>query len=188
MGLAGHGGYNADVYWMTASIEGKEEKREVDRAFIQKQLGRYGIWGMKEHLKEKILFTWGDGVYFAPEKLKREPLQESPLHSWVLDSGIEYKKTYQYCSAVHFLLLLGIFLSIFCNVLRKGDVQEALAVQIAVFGLFLFLLIWETRSRYLVNFVPMFILLGIDGGQELGRYLKKAFRKHEDGEGVWKKV
>lgn len=187
MGLAGHGGYNADVYWMTASIEGKEEKREVDRAFIQKQLGRYGIWGMKEHLKEKILFTWGDGVYFAPEKLKREPLQESPLHSWVLDSGIEYKKTYQYCSAVHFLLLLGIFLSIFCNVLRKGDVQEALAVQIAVFGLFLFLLIWETRSRYLVNFVPMFILLGIDGGQELGRYLKKAFRKHEDGEGVWKK-
>ena len=38
-------------------------------------------------------------------------------------------------------------------------------MQIAVFGLFLFLLIWETRSRYLVNFVPIFILLGIDGIQ-----------------------
>ena len=40
-------------------------------------------------------------------------------------------------------------------------------MQIAVFGLFLFLLIWETRSRYLVNFVPIFILLGIDGIQEI---------------------
>ena len=36
-------------------------------------------------------------------------------------------------------------------------------MQLAVFGLFLFLLIWETRSRYLINFVPIFILLGLDG-------------------------
>ena len=49
-------------------------------------------------------------------------------------------------------------------------------MQIAVFGLFLFLLIWETRSRYLVNFVPIFILLGIDGIQGIRSLLpvKKA--------------
>lgn len=173
MGLAGSGGYNADVYWMTASVEGKEEKKAVDRAFIHEKLAEYGFSGMREHLKAKILVTWGDGVYFAPEKLKREPLQESPLHPWVLYDGAEYGKTYCYCNGVHLLLLLGILLSVCSNFLGRDAVREALAVQLAVFGLFLFLLIWETRSRYLVNFVPMFIFLGIDGTQRILQYLHR---------------
>lgn len=180
MGLAGSGGYNADVYWMTASTEGKAEKREVDRTFIRKQLEEYGAWGMAEHLKAKVIITWGDGVYFAPEKLKREPLQESPLHPWVLYDGAEYGKTYCYCSAVHLLLLAGILLSLICNLLHKGELREIQAMQLSVFGLFLFLLIWETRSRYLVNFVPVFILLGIDGVQEMGQCLKGVV-------GIWTK-
>lgn len=163
MGLEGSGGYNGDIYWMTASVEGKEEKTAVDREFIRRRLKEYGFAGLRNHLKEKILFTWGDGVYFAPEKLKRDPLQESMLHPWVLYNGERYGKTYRYCSAVHLLLILGMLLSVVSNFLDMGECREAQAMQIAVFGLFLFLLIWETRSRYLINFVPVFILLGIDG-------------------------
>lgn len=170
MGLVGNGGYSSDVYWITASTEGKEAKKEVDRGFIREKLGEYGARGMRQHLQTKILFTWGDGVYFAPEKLKREPLQESPLHTWVLYDGANYGKTYQYCSAVHWLLLFGVLLSVLCNFLERGEGREAQAMQIALFGLFLFLLIWETRSRYLVNFVPVFILLSIDGIWGIIRY------------------
>ena len=173
MGLEGSGGYNGDIYWMTASVEGKAEKIAVDREFIRKRLGEYGIGGMGSHLKEKILFTWGDGVYFAPEKLKRDPLQESPLHPWVLYDGANYGKTYRYCSAVHWMLLLGVFLSVLYNFLERGERREAQAMQIAVFGLLLFLLIWEPRSRYLINFVPIFILLGIDGIWGILRYIDR---------------
>ena len=95
----------------------------------------------------------------------------------MLYDGAQYGKTYRYCSAVHLLLLGGVLLSVVCTFLRKGEIREIQAVQLAVFGLFLFLLIWETRSRYLVNFVPLFILLGIDGGQEAARYLKTVFRE-----------
>lgn len=163
MGLEGSGGYNGDIYWMTASVEGKAEKAAVDRKFIQKKLKEYGFTGMCSHLKEKILFTWGDGVYFAPEKLYRDPLKESPLHAWVLYYGEDYTKTYRYCSAFQMLLLFGILLSVIRNFFDKKSRREIQAMQLAVFGLFLFLLIWETRSRYLVNFVPVFVLLGIDG-------------------------
>lgn len=163
MGLTGSGGYNADVYWMTASVEGKEEKKAVDRAYIREKLDEYGVAGMLRHLKDKIFFTWGDGVYFAPEKLRRDPIKESPLHSWVLYDGADYSKTYLYCSGVQILILAGILLSVLGNFLGRGEIKEIQAMQIAVFGLFLFLLIWETRSRYLVNFVPVFFLLGIDG-------------------------
>jgi hypothetical protein len=135
----------------------------VDKAFIREKLEEYGVTGMLQHLKQKILFTWGDGVYFAPEKLKRDPMQESPLHSWFLYDGANYQKTYRYCNAVQLLLLGGILLSLLKNIRRRGQVREIQAMQLAVFGLFLFLLIWETRSRYLVNFVPVFVLLGLDG-------------------------
>ena len=127
---------------------------------------------MVKHLEDKIQFTWGDGVYFAPEKLKREPVKESALHSWVLYDGRDYQKTYMYCSAVQLLLLAGILLSVLRNFLEKGRVREVQAMQLAVFGLFLFLLIWETRSRYLVNFVPVFLLLGMDGMQGLYRLIR----------------
>lgn len=165
MGLEASGGYDADIYRMTASVEGKAEKTAVDRQFIREKLKEYGFKGMCIHLADKILFTWGDGVYFAPEKLYRDPLKESPLHSWVLYYGENYAKTYRYCNGVQLLLLLGILLSLIRNIFEKGSIREIQAMQIAVFGLFLFLLIWETRSRYLLNFVPVFILLGIDGIQ-----------------------
>ena len=128
---------------------------------------------MLEHLKDKIEFTWGDGVYFAPEKLKREPVKESPLHSWVLYDGADYSKTYLYCSAVQLLLLAGILLSVLRNFLERGKIREIQAMQLAVFGLFLFLLAWETRSRYLLNFVPVFLLLGVDGAQGAAGWLKR---------------
>ena len=131
---------------------------------------------MAEHLRKKIRFTWGDGVYFAPEKLKRDPIKESWLHAWVLYDGVNYSKTYKYCNAVQLLLLGGILLSVLANFRRRGETREIQAMQIAVLGLFLFLLLWETRSRYLVNFVPIFILLGIDGMSELENFLRKRIR------------
>lgn len=170
MGLENNGGYSANVYWMTASVEGKEEKKAVDKEFIREKLEEYGEAGLLQHLKRKAVFTWGDGVYFAPEKLKRDPLRESGLHAWFLYDGGKFSKTYRYCSAFQLLLLFGVLLSAAGNFFRKGERREIHAMQLAVFGIFLFLLIWETRSRYLVNFVPVFVLLGIDGLQGLEEY------------------
>lgn len=178
LGLVDSGGYNADVYWMTASTEGKAEKQAVDREFIQQKLEEYGISGMVDHLREKVIFTWGDGVYFAPEKLQRDPLKTSWLHNWVLYNGRDYTYTYRYCNAVQLLILGGILLSLLRNFVKKGNPREMQALQLSVLGLFLFLLIWETRSRYLVNFVPVFLLLGLDGMQEIrNRLLSLSERK-----------
>ncbi|MCI8333536.1 MAG: hypothetical protein HFH25_03005 [Lachnospiraceae bacterium] len=184
MGLENNGGYSADVYWMTASVEGREEKIATDREFIREKLEEYGGTGLLQHLQRKAVFTWGDGVYFAPEKLKRDPLQENWLHAWFLYDGGNYAKTYRYCSAFQLLLLFGILLSAAGNFFRKGERREIHAMQLVVFGIFVFLLIWETRSRYLVNFVPIFVLLGIDGLQgveEQGTRIVNRVRERHHG-------
>ena len=139
---------------------------------------------MAEHLRAKVVFTWGDGVYFAPEKLKRDPVKESALHSWVLYDGADYPKTYLYCSAVQLLILAGILLSVLRNFFEKGRVREIQAMQLAVFGLFLFLLLWETRSRYLVNFVPVFFLLGLDGALKIREWALTLYTEKIRGKGL----
>ena len=43
--------------------------------------------------------------------------------------------------------------------------NEALAfLRVAVFGLVLFLLVWETQARYLVSFLPIFLLCAVEAG------------------------
>ena len=39
--------------------------------------------------------------------------------------------------------------------------ERGVAIRLACFGLLLFLLIWEARSRYLVNFLPLYLLCAL---------------------------
>ncbi|MDO5794917.1 MAG: hypothetical protein Q4Q00_12110, partial [Turicibacter sp.] len=45
---------------------------------------------------------------------------------------------------------------------KEKSVFEIL-LSIALFGTFLFLLIWETRSRYLILYLPLMMLLSVYG-------------------------
>ena len=47
-----------------------------------------------------------------------------------------------------------------------------LILTISIFGLFLFLLIWEAQSRYLINFIPIFLLTGYLGVIGLRNFIK----------------
>ena len=53
-------------------------------------------------------------------------------------------------------------ISAFRSIIRPS-VNENVLFRGVVFAIFVFLLIWETRSRYLYNFTPAFILLAVDG-------------------------
>ena len=45
---------------------------------------------------------------------------------------------------------------------------------IAIFGLAVFLLLWENRSRYLLTYVPIMIMLEVNGIEKLSKIkLKK---------------
>jgi len=41
-----------------------------------------------------------------------------------------------------------------------------------MFGLLLFLLMWETRSRYMLNYIPIYILITISGIIDLSKNTK----------------
>ena len=67
---------------------------------------------------------------------------------------------------------------------RKRRVDPATFFRIAVFGMVLFFLIWETNARYPFNFTPLYMLLATEGicafakrmenSRLLGRFCKTA--------------
>ena len=109
-------------------------------------------------LKEKISFTWGDGTYYAPNKLRREPINTNNMQEYVIG---EKNQAYIYLSQfVHIVILIGITISGVMSYKRYDVIK---GIQICIFGVFLFLILWETRSRYLVCYLPLVIVCAMDG-------------------------
>ena len=66
-----------------------------------------------------------------------------------------------FCQAVQVIILALIVVS-GIKLFKEKSVFEIL-LSIALFGTFLFLLIWETRSRYLILYLPLMMLLSVYG-------------------------
>lgn len=178
MGLAGEGGYNEEDHFFSAEFEDVESRQKANREVIADRLEAYGPVGLAQHLQRKIAYTWGDGTYFAPRKLALYPVYQTPLHQWVLPDGQYYPIYFGIAQACQALLLLLLFGGALAQaVKRRPKIDLVWAGRLAAFGLALFLLMWETRSRYLVNFAPVLVLAAAFGLLELYGACSKAFHK-----------
>jgi len=154
MGLTDNGGYNASdaVYAEYMKDFDKERNEEINiiKERIKEYIDNKTIYSF---INRKLTYTWGDGTYYAPVKLLREPINKGVYHE-ILKS----KELYYICTSYHLLLLIMMIMSCFN---RKNDIN--MIGKISLIGLVLFLLIWETRSRYLVNYIPIIILVSLEG-------------------------
>ncbi len=160
MGIKGNGGYNPDDYALTTSIEGVEARKEMNWAEIKTRLSNYGVSGYLSFLAVKIEVMWLDGTYYAPFKLAAEPLHTNALSQIFRTDGTYYNQYYLFGVGAQLALLLLMIWG-----MRSPRTLVSM-LALSVFGLFFFLLIWESRSRYLINFTPLFLLLaqgGLDG-------------------------
>ena len=66
----------------------------------------------------------------------------------------------------------------------KPDVNIMTLFKGIIFAAFIFFLIWETRSRYLYNFTPLFMLVAVDGLDfvvtEFSNIIKRITGKNSD--------
>lgn len=156
MGMVGDGGFNKDEFRYTISFKSYDEKIAADKERIKEHINNYDLKGFSDHIRKKTAFTWSDGKYYSYHHLKSA--ENKPLRYFV-NNG---KKFGALCSAIHFSMLFLMLIS-FLHGFTKRHIDLMFMIRMLVFGLGLFLLIWETRSRYLINFVPLFVLVSADG-------------------------
>lgn len=178
MGLNGVGGYERADSAYTESFPSKEEKIEANTEQIRERLGEKGFFGNLWHFGRKTVWTWMDGTYYISYYLA-DYRQHTLLHEFILFDG-RYRFLYFALSGGYQMFWLLAMAYSGLNACRKRRKDFTTLLRIAVFGLWLFLLIWETNSRYPFNFSPLYLLLVTDGtAAMLTRYRERKNAKEE---------
>ena len=105
--------------------------------------------------------TWGDGTYFVFREGTIIKHTNSKLWELILKDGAYYRYFYYYSQGFHLAVLTLLMVSLVIGIVN-GKINAVLLFKIALFGLFLFLLIWETKSRYILQFAPLLLLISAD--------------------------
>lgn len=141
---------------------------------------------MLTHLEQKAVWTWEDGTYYIAHHIENPLYGRNILHEFVLNDGIYHFGYYTYCCGYQLFLIAMMAVSAFGAMFRRR-VDEHVVFRGVVFAIFVFLLIWETRSRYLYNFTPAFIILAVDGLATIKDGLDFVLSKIKAGSGANKK-
>ncbi len=137
MSLHGRGGYCGEDFRYTLSFVGYGNKINADMLRMTEKLSEMGVTGFLMHLSEKTAYTWRDGTYMTGYYNKYRFLESNIFYIIV--------------SALHFRMLYRIS--------RKYITGKFNISEITLIILSMFLLVWETRCRYLVSFFPLLILI-----------------------------
>ncbi len=160
MGLEGEGAYNPGDYEFTRSFTDPQERDNALRKEIINRISEKGVGGMAQLYKAKIIRCIGNGTLGLSDFLDDNPKAESPLHQYILYSGSKYESYKRLCNIVFYSLLL---LAAFYPVRSGRKETEGFAPALALCGIIVFLMHWETSPRYITNYVPVIILLAAGG-------------------------
>lgn len=173
IGLKGLGHYNQADSEYTHKFSNKELKTSANIYKIKRRINKYGLKGTIRHLAKKAVWTWEDGTYYISHHIEN-PIHKNRLHDYVLQNGNSHFIFYEYSCAFQLFIILMMIISA-VKAFFNPRLNFTSLLRIIVFGVFLFFLIWETRSRYLYNFTPLFIMLAVDGLFGLSGFLKRKF-------------
>ncbi len=173
------GAYHGEDVDATRAIAGKREKTEYHLTVIRQRLADYGVAGFLKHLYQKYVWITTDGTFFYGGEghfhrdiPKEETGLRGLLQNFTYCETPFYQQFYgQYLHALWAFLLLG-NIGLAVSSLRRRGMGMEFVMQLSLFGLFLFLMLFEARSRYLFLYLPFFVLLasrGLSKTADLGR-------------------
>lgn len=171
-----YGGYNVHDYDKTESFATGKDAQKYNIKEYMNRVNKMGFVGYAEFLTKKSVNIWADGYYFSNVKLGISPINNNTiLRKFLLqDSTTKYFGIY-FTQGVNFSFLIALIIGAVLKV--KDKCEEVDYVRLAIIGIMIFLLFWEGRSRYLVNYIPIFIFIIVEFYNLI--YIKLYRRKYE---------
>lgn len=156
------GGFSIDDYKHSLSISGYENKKKSEVSRIKQRVSDFGPSGLMKFLfVTKLSRTWANGSMMVQYYGSLGGLTDSFLQKEVYSrNGSFYNKFQNYFQIGIFIILFGIFIGSLLFNSRNINVDF---VNISIFGLMLFELIWECNARYIYCFIPLFIISATNG-------------------------
>ncbi|MCM1536426.1 MAG: glycosyltransferase family 39 protein [Clostridium sp.] len=161
LGSAGDGSYLDNSEFADACIGtvGKEAKRELARTYIKEQeLFSPGHW------KRKIRYNFATGL-FGLIDFHDDPAGRGYdfFNDWGTYGGYVAMLTTGYFFAI--LVLGAVSCCLVLRGIKRGQAPHMteLTAQLTIFGLILFLMMWEANNRQLYNHMPWLAMIGAFG-------------------------
>lgn len=150
---------------LSKSIRFKEERREAQLEVIRQRLEAYGVGGFLEHMRRKSLvifndgtFAWGhEGGFFDLVCEDKDAVVAPFLKSLYYTYGSRYCILATICQ-MFWLAVLALAAGL--AFIRKEDKLNTTLV-LSLVGIILFNYLTEARARYLILYVPFFIIAAI---------------------------
>lgn len=164
MGLGTTGGYRQVYVDYTISFPTYDEKVDGTVEAIKDRLSERGVHGTFEHIVvTKMARTWGNDHFAGADYAHRYSVYpDTWMHDVFTQDGEKEFIRDIYTSIYHVIMLTGILLSA-VFVAKRKTADRLLFARIALFGMILFMMIWECNSRYLLIFSPVLLLCACDG-------------------------
>ena len=158
MSMHGDGAFNAADRQFAWSFATKEEKETAIRAQIQQQMQSYTPASFAVFLNQKAVRSFGSANMEYDFTAANSPMQQGFFVECISKGG----RWYEACGIVTQGWHIAVYLlCIACAIhaFRRKN-HAAFVPLVSLFGLLLFLLIWEASQRYLVNYTAMAVLCG----------------------------
>ncbi len=166
LNLAVHsnGRYNNEIFALS-QIENPEQRNQALSDELKACINEKSLLDWFSLVETKSTIAFGDGTYAQSDFLDDNPLNYGFLQSTLLYSSENYYTYSTACTGIFAAILLLMLLS---SSRRQND-SFTLISQISVFGIWLFLMLWEINSRYITTFIPFIFICAVAGTERLHR-------------------
>ena len=159
MGLNGDGSFNVDDRYYAWSFATKEEKEENIKQQIAYRLGQHTPVTFLQHLNQKGVRSFGSGNMEYNFTISNSPVRQTYLVQCVSPGTDSFVWMGNIVQGWHIMLFLLVIASAVIS-LKKGDFTLFLPI-LSILGLYLFLLLWESSQRYLINYMCMYVVCAV---------------------------
>ncbi|MFI6828217.1 hypothetical protein ACIBG5_14025 [Kribbella sp. NPDC050241] len=158
-----YGGFDREVNRRTWA-KSHDEQNRISRHYIEQAWDRRGPVGTARFMASKMLFLWGDGMFWA--RGEGTDMDVPPLrHGWQSDlvAAVNTPNGAAYAVRVHVAQVLWVVLLMAAGwgLLRGRCRREVLLMAVTIAGIAAFTLLFLGRSRYLLGDVPVLIALAL---------------------------
>ena len=167
------GVYAEEDIEFAASFKTVEERNAAELLQAKERIKTMGFKGLLEHGKKKLLvcfndgsFAWGVDGSFSALVFETADKAALSIRSFYYKDGAHYGLFLNFMQALWLAVL-------FFNLFAAGGEprKELTACLVTLFGLVLYLLLFEVRARYVYIFAPVFLVIASCGFSNIENHL-----------------
>lgn len=168
-GKFAYGVFDQEDVVNTGSHPGKKNKIKYNLEEIKARLQNMGVTGYASFVYHKLnwilcdgsFFYGGEGAFHTSDPFAKGKIAEA-VQSFSYTTSENYYIYQSFLQAMWILVQAGIVVSIFVEKWDKIN-KETTIIRLTIWGICMFVVLFEGRSRYVVNHLPFFILLATYG-------------------------